>query len=140
MSCRYLMISSGAAIQKWLNSVYLSPYWWLIEYWMTAVLVHAYLYYILNRFPWVTLKATNSNYRAGCDYLWLTLITFYYLNGFLCPSITLITLNGKSLPIKEMVPYNRHDPENLISTWWNKIFKIVTISSNWYKIFLFTRK
>ena len=89
-----------AAIQSWLNSVYLSPYWWLIEYWMTAILVHTYLYYILiwfplgtlkatnsnywvgKRLPLITLKATNSNYRAGCDYLWLTLITFYYLNGF----------------------------------------------------------
>ena len=65
---------------------------------------------VLIRFPLVTLKATNSNYWAGKR---LPLITFYYLNGFLCPSITLITLNGKSLPIKEMAPYNRHDPKNL---------------------------
>ena len=56
----------------------------------------------------VTLKATNSNYWAGKR---LPLISFYYLNGFLCPSITFITLNGKSLPIKEMAPYNRHDPD-----------------------------
>ena len=111
MSCRYLMISSGTANQRWLNSVYLSPYWWLIEYWITAILVNAYLYYILIWFPLVTLKATNSNYWAGKR---LPLIIFYYLNGFLCPSITLITLNGKSLPIKEMAPYNRHDPKSFI--------------------------
>ena len=149
MSCRYLMISSGAAIQRWLNSVYLSPYWWLIEYWMTAILVNAYLYYFFIRFPLVTLKATNSNYwvgkrlplitlKATNSNYWagkrLPLITFYYLNGFLCHSITLITLNGKSLPIKEMAPYNRHDPflcccKNLLITKallqkviWNIIF------------------
>ena len=75
---------------------------------MTAILVNAYLYYFLIPFPLVTLKAMNSNYWAGKQ---LPLITFYYLNGFLCPSITFITLNGKSLPIKEMAPYNRHDPD-----------------------------
>ena len=106
----YLSWQHLAGIQNWLIAIFVFPYWWLIEYWMTAILVHAYLYYILIRFPLVTLKATNSNYWAGKR---LPLITFYYLNSFLCPSITFITLNGKSLPIKEMAPYNRHDPKKV---------------------------
>ena len=105
ISCRYLMMSSGdpelikfcisfsiLMVNRILNDSYHGTYIFILY---LDLISFGYLEIIqiigrVSDYLWLPWKLQIQIIGRVCDYLWLTLITFYYLNGFLFPSITFL--------------------------------------------------